>query len=237
MNYNNPEIGMAAEAVLRRNGVDTAFAYPGCCGMPQLEQGDCDNVAARARRTAAALAPHIDAGRDIVALMPSCALMLKKEWPLRAPDDAAVARLAASTRDIAEYVVDIAGNEGLADGLKPLDGGVTVHLACHARAQNVGPKAVEMLRLIPGADLAVIDRCSGHGGSWGVKTRYFETALKVGRPAARKAAASGKTFLVSECPLAGEHLRQGMERLAKSPLAVERAHHPFELLARSYGAA
>ncbi len=237
VNYNNPEIGMAAEAVLRRNGVDTAFAYPGCCGMPQLEQGDCDNVAARARRTAAALAPHIDAGRDIVALMPSCALMLKKEWPLLAPDDAAVARLAASTRDIAEYVVDIAGNEGLADGLKPLDGGVTVHLACHARAQNVGPKAVEMLRLIPGADLAVIDRCSGHGGSWGVKTRYFETALKVGRPAARKAAASGKTFLVSECPLAGEHLRQGMERLAKSPLAVERAHHPIELLARSYGAA
>ena len=112
-----------------------------------------------------------------------------------------------------------------------------MHLACHARAQNIGAKAVEMLRLIPGADLAVIDRCSGHGGSWGVKTRYFETALKVGRPAARKAAAGGKAFLVSECPLAGEHLRQGMERLAKGPLAVERAHHPIELLARAYGAA
>ena len=237
VNYNNPGIGTAAEAVLRRNGVETVAAYPGCCGMPQLELGDYDSVADRARRTAAALAPHIDAGRDIVALLPSCALMLKKEWPLIVPDDPAVARLAAHTRDVAEYIVDIAANEGLAEGLKPLDGGVAVHLACHARAQNIGPKAVEMLRLIPEHDLDVVERCSGHGGSWGVKTRWFETALKVGRPAARKALAAGKAFLVSECPLAGEHLRQGMERLSDKPIAVERAHHPVELMAHAYGLA
>ena len=135
--------------------------------------------------------------------------MLKKEWPLLAPDDEAVARLAARTRDICEYVVDIAGKEGLANGLRPLEGGVAVHLACHARAQNIGPKAVEMLRLIPDSDIEVIERCSGHGGSWGVKTRYFETALKVGRPAARKALAAGKAWLVSECPLAGGPSRSG----------------------------
>ncbi len=235
VNYNEPGIGEAALAVLRRNGVDATVAYPGCCGMPKLELGDFDDVEARARRTAAALEPLLDEGREIVALVPSCALMLKKEWPLIAPDDAAVARLAAHTRDICEYVVDIAGREGLAGGLRPLEGGIAVHLACHARAQNIGPKAVEMLRLIPDSDIEVIERCSGHGGSWGVKTRYFETALKVGRPAARKALAAGKAWLVSECPLAGEHLRQGMERLADSPPAVERARHPIELLARAYG--
>ncbi len=61
----------------------------------------------------------------------------------------AVEKLAAATFDIGEYVVDIARKEGLAPGLDPLDGGVTVHLACHARAQNMGQKAAEMLRLIP----------------------------------------------------------------------------------------
>ena len=237
VNYNNPGIGVAAQAVLRRNGVDTTVAYPGCCGMPQLEQGDYDDVAARARRAAAALAPHMDAGRDIIALVPSCALMLKKEWPLVVPDDPAVARLAAHTRDISEYIVDIAANEGLAEGLRPLDGGVAVHLACHARAQNIGPKAVEMLRLIPECDIEVIERCSGHGGTWGVKTRYFETALKVGRPAARKALGAGKAYLASECPLAGKHLRQGMERLADSPRAAAPARHPVELMARAWGVA
>ena len=75
----------------------------------------------------------------------------------------------------------------MAPGLKPLDGGVALHIACHARAQNMGQKAAEMLRLIPGADLQVIERCSGHGGSWGVLKGNFETALKVGKPVARSA--------------------------------------------------
>lgn len=237
VNYNAPEIGMAALAVLRRNGVDTAVAYPGCCGMPKLELGDFDAVAASARRAAAALAPLIDDGRDIAVLVPSCALMIKKEWPLIVPGDPAVARLAAHTRDITEYVVEIADDPGLAEGLKPLDGGVAVHLACHARAQNIGPKAVEMLRLIPGIDLEAIERCSGHGGSWGMKTRYFETALKVGRPAARKALRSGKAWVVSECPLAADHLRQGMERLSGAAPEVETARHPIELMALAYGGA
>jgi glycerol-3-phosphate dehydrogenase subunit C len=235
VNYNSPEIGEAARAVLAHNGVETVIAYPGCCGMPQLEQGDFAAIAEKAKKTAAALCDWLDKGYDIVAPVPSCALMLKFEWPLILPDDAAVRRLAARTADITEYVVDIAGKEGLADGLKPLDGGIAVHLACHARAQNMGPKAVEMLRLIPDADIEVIERCSGHGGAWGVKKEFFEVALKVGKPAARKAAKAAKAHLVSECPLAGEHLRQGIEALGDGALAEQPARHPIELFARAYG--
>ena len=115
-------------------------------------------------------------------------------------------------------VVDIAKNEGLADGLQALDGGVSMHLACHARAQNMGQKAAELLRLIPEGDtddggLKVIERCSGHGGSWGIMKQNFDTAIKVGRPVARRAAEAGKSHVVSECPLAGAHIRQGMELL------------------------
>src|SRR3546814_9374671 len=85
--------------------------------------------------------------------------------------------------------------EGLADGLQPLDGGVTLHIACHARAQNIGQKSTELLKLIPGADLKVIERCSGHGGSWGVMKENFEVALKVGKPVARQARQAAKTYL------------------------------------------
>ena len=66
---------------------------------------------------------------------------------------------------------------------EPLGGGVTLHIACHARAQNMGQKAAEMLRLVArDAEVNVIERCSGHGGSWGVMKENFETALKVGKP-------------------------------------------------------
>jgi len=234
VNYNNPGIGMAARAVLAKNGVETEVAYPSCCGMPLLEQGDLAAVAARAEKVAAEMAPWIDKGYDVVALVPSCALMLKFEWPLIVPKSEAVKRLAQATFDIGEYVVDIAKKQGLAPGLKPLDGGVTVHLACHARAQNVGAKAAELLRLIPETEVGVIERCSGHGGSWGIMKDNFEVAMKVGRPVAKQALDRGKAYVASECPLAGAHIVQGMQRLDAGK-APGTAPHPIELMAKAYG--
>jgi glycerol-3-phosphate dehydrogenase subunit C len=181
------------------------------------------------------LASWIAKGYDVVALVPSCALMLKFEWPLIVPGVDEIKRLADSTWDISEYVVDIARKEGLARGLKPLAGGVTVHLACHARAQNVGPKAAELLRLVPDTKVTVIERCSGHGGSWGMMKANFATALKIGRPVARQAREAGSGVVASECPLAAMHIGQGMEKLADGEGPPPETPHPIELFARAYG--
>jgi glycerol-3-phosphate dehydrogenase subunit C len=236
VNYNNPDVGVAARKVLAHNGVATEVVYPTCCGMPQLEHGDLANVADRAVTVSRELESWIDDGYDIVALTPSCALMLKFEWPLILPDDAKVKKLAEASYDLSEYVVDLAKRHGLVGGLTPVEGGVTLHLACHARAQNMGAKGAEMLRLIPRTEVKVIERCSGHGGSWGIKEEFFEVGLKVGKPVAKQALTQGKAFVASECPLAGDHIVQGMRRLAgdEKP-AVAVAHNPIEILARAYG--
>ena len=232
VNYNAPDVGLATQAVLARNGVQTTVVYPKCCGMPLLEQGRIDLVAENARDVAAQLRPYVDQGYDVIALVPSCALMLKFEWKLILPDDANVIALAEAAYDISEYIVDIAKDEGLAPGLAPLAGKVSLHIACHSRAQNMGQKAAEMLRLLPGAEVGVIERCSGHGGSWGVKQENFEVALKIGRPVARSVRDAGAAFVTSECPLAGVHIRQGVEKLGAT--APELISHPIQLLARAY---
>jgi glycerol-3-phosphate dehydrogenase subunit C len=203
-------------------------------------------VVANARKVAAEMKSWIADGYDIVALVPSCALMLKLEWPLLVPKNdpayADIETLANATFDLTEFIVDLAQHQGLAAGMKPLAGPVALHLACHARAQNMGAKAAEMLKLLPeSGDVTVIERCSGHGGSWGVKKENFEVALKVGKPAARKAADVLKNanekqqpgFVASECPLAAVHLAQGVEQLDGK--AAPRAWHPIEIFALSYG--
>ena len=234
-NYNNPDIGEATLKVLAKNGVDVEVVYPGCCGMPQLEQGDLVRVAEKARATAAALRPYIDQNKNIIALVPSCALMMKFEWPLIVPDDENVETLAQATYDITEYVVEIADQEGMSDGLSPLPGGIALHLACHARAQNMGPMGAKMLRLIPETDVTVIERCSGHGGSWGVKKDNFEVATKFARQTVRSVANASKSYLASECPLAGKHLAQGFEGLDGPAQKAPQALHPIQILAKAYG--
>jgi glycerol-3-phosphate dehydrogenase subunit C len=236
-NYHEPDVGLATRAVLARNGVETEIVYPRCCGMPMLEQGRLDQVANNAKIVAAAMQEWIAKGYDIITLVPSCALMLKFEWPLIVPDNADIAALSKATYDISEYVVDIARKEGLAPGLQRLPGGVALHMACHARAQNMGQKAAEMLRLLPDADIAVVERCSGHGGSWGFKHKNFGTGMKVGRPVFRQVRDAGKAFVTSECPLAGMHIAQGIDSLGTDAPRPTLVSHPIQLFARAYGIA
>ena len=236
VNFHSTAIGAATLDVLAKNGIETEVVHPACCGMPKLELGDIEAVAAAAREVSAALLPWADKGYDIVALTPSCALMLKFEWPLILPKDPAIERLSRATFDLSEYVVDIAKKHGLAEGLTPVEGGVSLHLACHARAQNMGAKGAEMLRLIPKTRVAVIERCSGHGGIWGTRTENFDVAVKVGKPAAQAALKNNTRHVASECPLAAEHLVQVMEMAEgqETPKAF-RADHPIEIFARAYG--
>src|SRR6266851_5035758 len=60
VNYNNPGIGEAAQAVLAKNGVATEVVYPQCCGMPQFEAGDLAKVAAAAKSVSTTLGPWIE---------------------------------------------------------------------------------------------------------------------------------------------------------------------------------
>lgn len=236
VDYNKPDTAVAAAKVLARQGCEVKLVYPECCRMPQLEAGDVAAVAGAANRVAKVFAPYIADGYDVVALTASCGLMMKFEWPLMAGDDPDVVKLSAKTKDICEYVVELSKAYGLAEGLRPVDGGVTVHHACHARAQNMGAKSAEMLRMIPGIKVDLVERCSGHGGTFGVMKATHEVANKVGRPAARQVAAKGNATLCSDCPLACKHTVQLLadDTAADAPAAPAEAH-PIEVMARAYG--
>ena len=230
--FNDATPGEAAMKVLAHNGVNVRIEHPDCCAMPSLENGDMAAVASAAQRISAFFAPLIADGWDVVPLTTSCALMLKFEWPLIEPDNADVATLSRHSFDVAEYVVALAKSPGLVP-VEAMPATIGVHFACHARAQNMGPKAVEMLRLIPQAKPMLTERCSGHGGKWGIFAENFDRALKIGKPTARAIVKNKPDIVVSECPLAGPHLRQAIAANGDTP--PERIGHPVEVVALAYG--
>ena len=231
VNFNKKNTGVAALKVLKKNGVEVEHAYPGCCGMPFLEQADLPKVVKQAKEVSSELLKWIDKGYEIVTLTASCGLMLKFEWPLLLPDNENIKKLSKHVFDIDEYVVDIANKEGLAPGLSEIDGGITVHNACHARAQNMGIKARDMLKNIPNVKLDVVERCAGHGGTFGVMKETHDLAIKVGRPTARQIDNKKNKYMESDCPLAGKHLDQ----LSKdTEIKHDEALHPIEIMAKAY---
>ncbi len=231
VNFNKKDTGVAALKVLKKNGVEVQEAYPGCCGMPFLEQADLPKVVEQAKKVSKDLLEWIDKGYKVITLTASCGLMLKFEWPLLLPDNQDVKKLSQNVMDIDEYVVDISQKEGIAEGLQEIDGGVTVHHACHARAQNMGVKARDMLKLIPNIKMDIVERCAGHGGTFGVMKQTHDLAVKVGKPAARQITNKKNKYMASDCPLAGKHLKQITE---DTNIENDEALHPIELIAKSY---
>jgi glycerol-3-phosphate dehydrogenase subunit C len=231
VNFNKKNTGVAALKVLKKNGVDVQHTYPGCCGMPYLEQADPQKVCEQATKVSKELLKWIEKGYEIITLTASCGLMLKFEWPLLLPDNEDIKKLSKKTKDIDEYIVDISKKEGLAKGITEIDGGVTVHHACHARAQNMGNKARDMLKLIPNIKIDVVEKCAGHGGTFGVMKASHDVANKVGKGAAKISIKKNNKYMASDCPLAGKHLKQ-LEQ--DTNISNDEALHPIELIAKAY---
>jgi glycerol-3-phosphate dehydrogenase subunit C len=163
--------------------------------------------------------------------VPSCTLMFKQELPLMYPDDADTAAVRDAMFDPFEYLV-LRKKEGLlrTDFKSPL-GKVSYHVPCHSRVQNMGQKTREMLESIPGTEVITVERCSGHDGTWGVKTEYFDNSMKIGRPVFRQMAEPRPDYVASDCPIAARHILQGMgEERGKAE-----KRHPLSLLRQAYG--
>jgi len=228
-NRNEPQLGLDLARVFEHNGIEIALAErENCCGMPKLELGDLEAVARLKEKNVPPLLAMIERGYDIVAPIPSCVLMFKQELPLMFPDDADVAMIRDHMFDPFEYLA-LRHKAGLlrTDFARPL-GKVSYHVACHLRVQNIGLKTRDMLQLIPGTTVEPIERCSGHNGTYGVKRKFRDTSMKIGKPVMQRVQASGADFYASDCPMAGHQIESGLENHPPPT-------HPLTLLRMAYG--
>jgi glycerol-3-phosphate dehydrogenase subunit C len=231
-NYNEPVMGHDLLAILAHNEIPYVMVESEvCCGMPKLELGDLDGVDSLKKKNIPVLGRYARQGYAILAPVPSCALMFKQELPLMYPDDPDTIAVRDAMFDPFEYFV-LRRKDGLlkTNFVNPL-GKVSYHIPCHSRVQNMGQKTREMLESIPGTDVTTVERCSGHDGTWGVKTEYFENSMKIGRPVFRQMAEPGPQYVSSDCPIAARHILQGMDEAAKGVVKA----HPLTLLRTAYG--
>lgn len=231
VNYNEPGIGHDLAAVLAHNEIPARLVEKeACCGMPKLELGDLEAVARLKETNIPHLARLAREGYAILTAVPSCTLMYKQELPLLFPDDAEVKTVAEAMFDPFEYFV-LRHKDGLlrTDFKKGL-GTVSYHIPCHLRVQNMGQKTRELLAMIPDTRLHVVERCSGHDGTWGVKSEFFANSMKIGKPVFKAMAEAQPDYVSSDCAIAQRHIRQGM---GSDTPAIKA--HPLTLLRIAYG--
>jgi Fe-S oxidoreductase len=224
VNYNEPEIGKAAVAVFEKNGIDCVVPKQQCCGLPFLDGGLVDEAKRKIQANVASLSQAVKQGYKVVVPSASCSYMIKQDYPRFLPTDDA--RLVAeNTYDLSEYLVKVHNDGKLNLEFPQQPGKIRYHQPCHLKAQNIGFKAQELLKLIPGAEVARMQCCSGHDGSWSVKKEYFEASMKVGKPLFKFMKVED-TCTCTDCPLSAIQVQQAT---GKKPI------HPIVVMAQAYG--
>ncbi len=226
VNYNEPQVGRDAVSVLERNGCTVQCPEQVCCGMPYLDGGDIAAATENARKNVASLLPLVEAGADVVVPQPTCSYVLKKEYPMLVPG-AAAEKLAARTQDLFEYLANRQKEGTLATefpGKKP--GTVAYQMPCHLRAQNMGFKTRDVLQLVPGTKVSVVEKCTAMDGTWAMKKEFYPISLGFAKKAAAEMEAAQPDTFATDCTL--------------SALQIEAARgskpaHPIGLLREAYG--
>jgi glycerol-3-phosphate dehydrogenase subunit C len=228
-NRNEPQLDEDLAAILEHNGIEVALLpRERCCGMPRLELGDLEAVAKLKEHNIPQLAQAIEAGFDILAPIPSCVLMFKQELPLMFPEDAQVRAVAEHMFDPFEYLMLRHQAGLLRTDFKARLGKVSYHVPCHLRVQNLGMKTRDVLKLVPDTTIDVIERCSGHNGTYGVKKEFRAASMKIGRPVITRVENGKADHYSSDCPMAGHQIESGLAE-AREP------EHPLRLLRMAYG--
>jgi len=204
-----------------------------CCGMPKLELGDLETVAKYKDFNIPQLKALIDEGYDIVAPIPSCVLMFKQELPLMFPGDADVQAVKARIFDPFEYLMLRHKGGLLRTDFTAQLGKVSYHVPCHLRVQNIGLKTRDLLKLVPGTTVDVIERCSGHNGTYAVKKEYRAASVKIARPVVNRVAQAKADHYSSDCPMAGHQIESGLS--AGDDGAPREPEHPMTLVRKAYG--
>ena len=228
-NSHDVDLGKAAVEILEHNGIECIYPEQQCCGAPYLSPGDFEGFEKQARPNVEEFYKWVSDGYKIIVTgPPTCSMTFKKEYPDYLGLDEKIKLISENTYDISEYLVYLNKQEKLKKDFKQQIGTVNYHVSCHLKAQQMGFKGRDILKIVPDTKVNLINRCSGMDGGWGMKSEFFDESMKVAERCVNDMNQKEFDIACSDCSLASHQLKQASNGEVKPS-------HPVIELHKAYG--
>ncbi len=178
--YHEPEIGIAAMAVLETAGFEVTLpTRRKCCGRPAFSQGNLAEAARLGRYNLAVLNQTDDV--PILFLEPSCYSMFVEDYrELKLPDTERIAKRCVLFEEFIENLLKQTPN-ALKFNHEPER--IVIHAHCHAKSLTDVTRLRQLAERLPERTVELLDTgCCGMAGAFGMLESKYELSLKVAEP-------------------------------------------------------
>jgi Fe-S oxidoreductase len=183
MNYNYPEIGKAAVALLEAAGLNVVLSDTECCGRPMISKGLLDDATKNAVANIDQLHAYAEQGIPVIGCEPSCLLTFRDEYPELVRDERAK-KVADNSFMIDEFLIKLQEEGKLELNLGKLEKKVLFQAHCHQKADMGTATSMAALRLASGYQVELINAgCCGMAGSFGYEKEHYDISMKIGEEA------------------------------------------------------
>jgi Fe-S oxidoreductase len=228
-NSNDVELGISAVEILEHNNIECVYPKQQCCGAPYLSPGDFDGFKKQAMPNIEELYKWVSDGYKIIVTgPPTCSLTLKREYSDYLEASERIKLISENTYDISEYLAMLNKKGKMKTDFVNSIGTVNYHVSCHLKAQRIGYKSRDILRLVPETKVNLVNQCSGMDGGWGMKAEFFDESMKVADRCVNDLSQKDSDAVCSDCSLASHQIKQASNNEI-SP------SHPIIELHKAYG--
>ena len=196
-----------------------------CCGRTYLAAGMVDQAKETLGELVDHLASYAEKGIPIIGLEPSCLFTLKDEALVMGFGERAIT-VSKHAQLLEEFLASEAKVGKLNLNLKAATRPVLFHGHCHQKSFAAVTPAMELLKLIPGAEPKLIESsCCGMAGSFGYEAEHIEVSKQMAElsllPTIRK---SPDSWVVADGTSCRHQIHDGTQRDAVHIAQILAAH-------------
>ena len=187
VNYNNPQLGKDLLRIMNALGYGVQLLdKEKCCGVALISNGLYKQARRQAQTNLRSIRTSVSQrDLDVIATSSTCTFTLRDEYPhlLNLGNEDVRDRIELATRYIYRLLQEGKHNLRFKD-TTPLR--VAYHTPCHMEKMGWGYYSIELLRMMPGVEVTVLDsQCCGIAGTYGFKKENYKTCLLYTSPSPR----------------------------------------------------